>query len=161
IVLRRARPSRVSSASRSSRGCAKTRSRTSPARCWRSRSGMRAEAIKPGLPRGVEIALAAGSLCASAPVLAACAAAVRLPSEGPVLFRQKRVGRKGELFTLYKFRTMRAGAKGPGVTAGGDPRVTAIGRLLRKTKLDELPELWNVVKGDLSFVGPRPEVPEY
>jgi lipopolysaccharide/colanic/teichoic acid biosynthesis glycosyltransferase len=122
---------------------------------------MPVEGTHDGLPRAVEIALAMGGLAATSPILLACACAVKVSSEGPVLFRQPRIGRHGKPFTLYKFRTMRTGATGPGVTAGGDPRITRIGKILRKTKLDELPELWNVVKGDLSFVGPRPEVAEY
>lgn len=114
-----------------------------------------------GLPRVVEVAAAALGLAVAAPVLAASALAIKRTSPGPVIFRQVRVGRDGEPFTLYKFRTMRRDAGGPGVTAGGDARVTPIGRLLRKTKLDELPELWNVVRGELALVGPRPEVPQY
>lgn len=113
-----------------------------------------------GLPRPLEVIVAGGALLVLSPLLAAIALAVALSSRGGALFRQTRVGRGGALFTLYKFRTMRQG-DGPRVTAGGDPRVTALGRLLRRTKLDELPELWNVLAGDLSFVGLRPEVPEY
>jgi lipopolysaccharide/colanic/teichoic acid biosynthesis glycosyltransferase len=93
--------------------------------------------------------------------LAASAAAVALSSRGPVLFRQKRMGQGGREFVLVKFRTMRATGGGPKVTAGGDARITTVGRFLRKTKLDELPELWNVVTGDMALVGPRPEVPDY
>jgi lipopolysaccharide/colanic/teichoic acid biosynthesis glycosyltransferase len=82
---------------------------------------------------------------------------------GPVLFRQERVGQGGEIFRLLKFRSMIPGGErmGAQVTAKNDSRITRVGRLLRKTKMDELPELWNVVRGDLSLVGPRPEVPRY
>lgn len=117
--------------------------------------------FKEGLPRSVEALMALGGLVATAPVLAAAAAAVKLSSPGPILFCQERVGRFGRSFTLYKFRSMRVQNTGPQITAKGDSRVTAVGKLLRKTKIDELPGLWNVVRGDLSLVGPRPEVPKY
>lgn len=120
-----------------------------------------APAGPPGLPRVVEAVAAAAGLIAAAPLLGALGLAVRLTSEGPALFRQQRVGLHGRPFTLYKLRTMRAATPGIGVTAGGDPRITPVGRLLRKTKLDELPELWNVAIGEMSFVGARPEVPQY
>ncbi len=115
---------------------------------------------RPGLPRPAEIVLSAAGLLLASPFLLLSAAAIALTSRGPVLFRQQRVGRGGEPFTLVKFRTMRQ-ARGLAVTARDDPRITAVGRLLRRSKLDELPELWNVLKGDLSLVGPRPEVPDF
>ncbi len=114
-----------------------------------------------GLPRWLEAPAAGLGLVLAAPVLAVAALAVRLSSPGPVLFRQERVGRRGRPFVMLKLRTMTHGATGAAVTAGDDPRVTGVGRLLRRTKLDELPELWNVVRGDMSLVGPRPEVPRY
>jgi lipopolysaccharide/colanic/teichoic acid biosynthesis glycosyltransferase len=116
---------------------------------------------RAGLARPVEAALAAAGLVLAAPVLAVSAAAIAATSGLPVFFRQERVGRGGRPFTLVKLRTMRASGGGPKVTAGNDPRITTVGRFLRHTKLDELPELWNVLRGDMSFVGPRPEVADY
>ncbi len=114
--------------------------------------------------RALDIAAAAAGLVAVAPLLGVIALVVRKTSPGPALFRQTRVGRDGEPFEMLKFRTMRVatpGETGPQVTAGGDSRITRVGRVLRKTKLDELPELVNVLRGDMSLVGPRPEVPKY
>jgi lipopolysaccharide/colanic/teichoic acid biosynthesis glycosyltransferase len=114
-----------------------------------------------GLPRGIELAIAGGALLLALPLLASLALAIALDSPGPVLHGGVRVGRGGRRFRLWKLRSMAVGSSGPGVTAAGDPRVTRIGRWLRKSKLDELPSLWNVLSGDLSLVGPRPEAPEY
>jgi lipopolysaccharide/colanic/teichoic acid biosynthesis glycosyltransferase len=116
---------------------------------------------RPGLPRPVEVALALAGLVSAAPLLAASALAVALSSRGPVLFRHERVGWRGRRFRLLKFRTMRHGATGLEISAADDVRITPVGRLLRRLKLDELPQLWNVVRGDMSLVGPRPEVPRY
>jgi lipopolysaccharide/colanic/teichoic acid biosynthesis glycosyltransferase len=95
------------------------------------------------------------------PMLAVLALAVRIDSEGPVIFKQSRVGKNGKPFDIYKFRSMRVDAPKYGFSPTGseDPRITRVGKLLRKTSLDELPQLWNVIKGEMSLVGPRPEMP--
>lgn len=89
--------------------------------------------------------------------------AIRLESRGSAIFRQDRVGKDGRLFSILKFRSMREERKEdrPLITVTGDPRITKVGRVIRKTKVDELPQLWNVLRGDMSLVGPRPEVPKY
>jgi len=117
-------------------------------------------ALRPGLPRAFEVLLSLLGLAVAAPAILLAGAGIVLTSGFPVFFRQKRVGRGGRPFTLIKLRSMRVSRGGPQVTAQGDSRVTPFGRFLRRSKLDELPELWNVFKGDMSFVGPRPEVPE-
>lgn len=106
-------------------------------------------------------AAAAAGLLALSPALAMAAAAVWIEGGFPVLFRHVRVGRGGRKFALLKFRTMRKNARGLPVTAGGDPRITRVGRFLRRYKIDELPQLWNVLRGEMALVGPRPEVPDY
>ena len=118
--------------------------------------------IRPrSIPRPVEVVLALCGLIAISPLLLLAAVLIRLDSRGKVLFRQRRVGLNGKTFTMYKLRTMRPETPGLMITAANDRRVTVVGKLLRRTKIDELPELWNVVRGDMSFVGPRPEVEEY
>ena len=117
--------------------------------------------VQTGMPHIAQKLLAATGLVIAAPIMAGCAVAVASTSQGPVLFRQKRMGQFGKPFTLYKFRTMAINNTGPKVTARGDSRITKIGRILRKSKLDELPELWNVVNGTMALVGPRPEAVEY
>jgi lipopolysaccharide/colanic/teichoic acid biosynthesis glycosyltransferase len=109
--------------------------------------------------RAADVALAGGALLLASPVLALAALAVKLEDGGPVLYRQTRVGRDGADFQLLKLRTMVVGAEtlGAGLAVNrGDPRITRVGRLLRRLSLDELPQLWNVVCGEMSVIGPRP-----
>ena len=111
--------------------------------------------------RCLDFTFAAVALILFWPLLLLAAVLVRYKSPGPVIFRQKRVGRNGELFTVFKFRTMALDAQqdGPCLTKRGDPRVTRFGGFLRKYKLDELPQLVNVLRGEMSLVGPRPKLP--
>ena len=111
--------------------------------------------------RVVDLLVAGAALLIVGPLLALLALAVRLTSPGPAFFRQTRVGLGGRPFVLLKLRTMRDGAAGPRVTGVGDARVTPLGARLRRWKLDELPQLLNVLRGDMTLVGPRPEMPEY
>ena len=112
--------------------------------------------------RILDVIFALAGLLFSFPIILVLSLLVKSSSPGPVIYSQKRVGLHGTLFNIYKFRSMVTNADtiGTSITAGNDPRVTKIGSFLRKTKLDELPQLWNVLKGDMSFVGPRPDVPE-
>ena len=95
------------------------------------------------------------------PVLIVVSILIKIKMPGPVFYIQKRVGRNGRLFKMYKFRSMKVGSDSSSVSVAGESRITPLGAVLRKYKLDELPELWNVLKGDMSFVGPRPDVPGY
>ncbi len=114
------------------------------------------------IQRSFDLTVASLLLTASLPILLAVAVLVKLSSPGPVFFRQARLGRGGKTFRILKFRSMIAVQNGgPSVTVAGDRRITPIGKILRRTKLDELPQLINVVLGEMSLVGPRPEVPNY
>ena len=116
------------------------------------------------IKRVLDIAVSLAALIVSLPIMAIVAIAVRMSSPGPVLYHQRRVGERGRLFTLHKFRSMGIDAEaGSGAvwSQDGDTRVTRVGRFLRKMRLDELPQLWNVMRGDMSLVGPRPERPEF
>jgi len=109
--------------------------------------------------RAIDVATAAFGLAVTSPLLAASALAIKLEDGGPVLYRQVRVGKDGEDFELLKLRTMVVGAekKGAGFAVdAGDSRITRVGRVLRRTSVDELPQLWNVVRGEMSLIGPRP-----
>lgn len=115
------------------------------------------------MKRAFDVAVAALGLLVLAPVFAIVAVAIKLGSRGPVFFRQERVGRGGRRFRILKFRTMVSGAerRGPNVSGVDDHRVTRVGAFLRRCFLDEAPQLFNVLSGDMSLVGPRPETPEY
>jgi lipopolysaccharide/colanic/teichoic acid biosynthesis glycosyltransferase len=125
-----------------------------------------------GAKRALDVAVGSGVLLVLVPLLVACVIAVRLDSRGPAVFRQPRVGRDGRLFTIFKLRTMVADAEarraelldrnemdGPLFKIAADPRITRVGRILRKLSIDELPQLVNVLRGDMSLVGPRPALP--
>lgn len=112
-----------------------------------------------GARRTLDLGVAVTALILLSPLLVGVALVVRLSSPGPVIFRQQRLTRGHATFTMYKFRTMRVGVSGPDVTRAGDSRVTGPGRLLRRTSLDELPQLINVLRGQMTLVGPRPETP--
>lgn len=123
--------------------------------------------------RGIDIIGAGSGLLLLSPIIAIVACAVKFTSKGPIFFSQKRVGKNGQLFDMYKFRSMVVNAEelkeklanqnemsGPMFKMKDDPRVTKVGKFIRKTSLDELPQLWNVLKGDMSLVGPRPSLPK-
>jgi len=123
--------------------------------------GFRASRTTRLLKRTVDLLLATVGLAVSSPLMLAAAIAIRLESPGPVLYSQERVGEAGRRFILYKFRSMRVDAEAgaPLWASENDERVTLVGRFIRLTRIDELPQLWNVLRGDMSFVGPRPERP--
>jgi len=114
--------------------------------------------------RGVEVAFSISVLALFALPMLTIGLCIRLTSRGPALFSQERVGTRGRRFKIYKFRSMTVPSgknRGPGLTRAGDSRVTVIGRLIRKFKIDELPQFYNILRGDMSLVGPRPKLPEY
>ena len=113
------------------------------------------------MKRIFDVAASLVAIVVLSPLFAVIALAVKLTSPGRVVYQGERIGRGGVPFRILKFRTMRANATGPGLTCIGDARVTPLGRVLRRWKLDELPQLVNVLRGEMSIVGPRPEAPEY
>ena len=115
------------------------------------------------MKRTFDIGVSFVGLILLSPLMLLAALAIKLDSPGPIMFRQKRIGKGFHPFLIYKFRTMVQGAsdRRRSLTVGDDPRITSSGRFLRRTKIDEIPQLINVLKGDMSFVGPRPEVPEF
>jgi sugar transferase (PEP-CTERM system associated) len=127
-------------------------------------SGFRKSRSLEAAKRAMDIMMSLIGIVLTAPIMLMVAALVRMTSPGPVVYQQQRVGKNGRVFTLYKFRSMRNDAEkhtGAVWATAGDTRVTPIGRFLRKARLDELPQFWNVLRGDMSFVGPRPERPEF
>lgn len=115
------------------------------------------------IKRIFDVSVAAVGLLALSPLMLILAVLIKCDSQGPVFFKQKRIGKNFRAFLIYKFRTMKENAElsGPVITIGADPRITRVGRFLRKTKIDELPQLINVLKGEMSLVGPRPELPRF
>jgi len=113
------------------------------------------------IKRPFDLFLSLFGLIIFSPIFLTVAAIILFKEGQPVIFRQERVGRNGNIFQVFKFRTMKTSNDQNNITVSGDPRITPLGSLLRRYKLDELPQLWNVFKGDMSFVGPRPDVPGY
>jgi lipopolysaccharide/colanic/teichoic acid biosynthesis glycosyltransferase len=126
---------------------------------WEAKDTLYTRVGKPCL----DVTLALAGLIVLSPVLVAASIAVASTSSGPILFRQTRVGKLGKTFSIYKFRSMYTSDRPAAalLTASGDPRITPVGKWLRSSKIDELPQLFNVLKGEMSIVGPRPEVPAY
>lgn len=112
------------------------------------------------MKRLLDVVISAVVIAVTSPILAAAAVAVRSTMGAPIVYRARRVGKDGRTFDMYKLRTMRA-ATGPTITSSHDPRITPLGGLLRRTRIDELPQMWNVLRGDMSLVGPRPEDPRF
>jgi lipopolysaccharide/colanic/teichoic acid biosynthesis glycosyltransferase len=140
-----------------------TRLRPTPPLRPASVAPVAAEGVAEKVKVVADYALAAALIVVTMPLLAACLALVRISSRGPAIYTQTRMGRGGRIFTLYKIRTMRHDCErqtGPRWSPPNDPRITPVGRVLRKLHLDELPQLWNVVRGEMSLIGPRPERPE-
>ena len=117
--------------------------------------------VRDATQRTIDVAVAAPALVVLSPVFAGIALLVVLDSPGPVLYRASRVGFRGEPLTMLKFRKMHPDAHGGDLTLAADDRLTRVGRWLARTKLDELPQLWHVLRGEMSLVGPRPEVPSF
>ena len=116
-----------------------------------------------GVKRALDITFSIVGTAVTSPILLAVAAAVKLDSKGPVIFKQERLGKDGKVFEMYKFRSMCVGAEHMGTgqySYKGDSRVTRVGKVIRATSLDELPQFINILKGDMSFIGPRPLIPE-
>ncbi len=119
------------------------------------------DAPSPGLNQNLQVLFALIIIIFLSPILLIISLLVSMSSPGPILFRQKRIGLNGSVFTIYKFRTMKQNNIGSDITASNDQRITKLGNYLRILKLDELPQLWNIVNKTMSFVGPRPEVKKY
>jgi lipopolysaccharide/colanic/teichoic acid biosynthesis glycosyltransferase len=130
-----------------------------PALAAERRTGTRR--LDDALKRALDVGVAGALLVVLLPLLVLLAAAIKLDSPGPVFYRARRVGYRGRELRMLKFRKMHDDASGPALTAAADERFTAIGRVLAATKLDELPQLWNVLRGEMSLVGPRPEDPGF